>query len=385
MTDCIPIRAHTIDAWLNKCGEAMGKRVERALSVMTQHLPQGMAGTVHMWWAFRCVFYVVAATVLIGRAQAPVEHALVRHVLQYMDWAGPGLLFGYPAGRVVADWKRKRPVEWTVFVGSMVACYALLGAALWTVDRCGDALYAWVAQEPAQCLGLVVTLWIVRQISLYVESPAWGNRKGAGGGGVASSAVPVSAAPVSDRMRWVTAAHEAGHLLVYAPLRNRPHKLRAEVFGQSRGGVLGAVSCDLDDYQRSRDPVVEWYMLVCQGGRMGEKVVNGEITMGGESDQQKWLNAAIAYLANHPERGIYYMGETTQQQHQNNDRMIRELAEVQSNMLARYFHENLPLLRELTQALYERGKLAQPDVNRYLDRAVIHEEMPRPDCLHNAR
>lgn len=341
--------------------------------------------------ALRYLFSIIAATVILSLSDAPVKHSVVAQALGDVRAVGIGALFVYPlivfAVRTVKQGLAETKNRAGAFVEKMIRRYVFFAAALWLIDHLGDGFYWLIVHHRQQVAGFLVAAllvgWIMQRTGEH-DGVRGGSGNAKAGIGIARSLREQGT--ISDDIRRITAAHEAGHALVYAALQHRPETLRVELFDDgTHPDAWGAVSCQTDPYQMSRRIVAEWYMLMCQGGRLGERVLHGETTLGADSDQRKWLRAAITFLVNCPERGLYYSGETTRQQHESNDRMLTAMAHEQWHMLARFFDDNLDLLRELSAALYDQGSLGYNELEAFLSRAVVPDEMPRPEHIQTSK
>ncbi|MBO6225336.1 MAG: hypothetical protein J6N72_07805, partial [Psychrobacter sp.] len=109
----------------------------------------------------------------------------------------------------------------------------------------------------------------------------------------------------SDEDIQQTAAHEAGHVFIYAAFGCLPPHIEVAIKNGDNGS-LGYTRTFTRGHELYEKTFAEWRMLVLLAGKLGQSFVFGENTVGSESDHRKWMFLAINYLSNHFD-GIFYI------------------------------------------------------------------------------
>lgn len=181
----------------------------------------------------------------------------------------------------------------------------------------------------------------------------------------------------SERDRKSIAAHEAGHALLYAAVKDAlPESFHVCIRDRMElSGSLGYVSgLELQDCLLYRTES-EWEMLVLLAGKLGELSVNRYDSLGATGDMKRWFELAIPYLSNQYQ-GVFYPHPACEQQEINNQNQINALKKNQTQLLTRFFCINGALLKEMTAALLEKNILKRNEVMAFLDRVTFPEGFP---------
>jgi len=179
-----------------------------------------------------------------------------------------------------------------------------------------------------------------------------------------------------------TAAHEAGHMLVCAALRQTPQDitLRLERRGNTAGYIKPGFGIDLNAPRFCNDLVcIRWLMLLLQAGAVAERHLTGRDGFGASNDNRHWLTCAHMYLSNQYGDTIYYAGPGDEQEQAHNVRELNKLKWQQRTLLQTFFDLNDAVLRELSTAAQEKRTLRRDDLLPFFARVQFPEGFPRPD------
>ena len=179
-----------------------------------------------------------------------------------------------------------------------------------------------------------------------------------------------------------TAAHEAGHMLVCAALRQTPEDitLRLEMRGNTAGYIKTGFGIDLNAPRFYNDPVcIRWLMLLSQAGSIAEQRLTGREGLGASNDNRHWLTCARIYLANQYGDTIYYAEPGNEQEQAHNVCELNALKQQQRALLATFFVLNDAVLRELSAAAQEKRTLRRDDLLPLFARVQFPDGFPRPD------
>ncbi|HCD7656730.1 TPA: hypothetical protein ND512_005158 [Klebsiella pneumoniae] len=188
------------------------------------------------------------------------------------------------------------------------------------------------------------------------------------------------ASRVSIQDRLFIAAHEAGHVLVYAAFAEYPPELK--VVAKSRddnSGSLGYVNDGLRPHKLDEKIMAEWYMLLLLAGNAGERSYTGRETLGSSSDKSRWLKTADAYLSNLT-RGIYHMFPKSKEETEHNEAKLMVLKDEQQLLLDRFFEMNRKVHNDLVKELISASVLKGEKLFACLDRVVLPDNFPRPQA-----
>lgn len=179
-----------------------------------------------------------------------------------------------------------------------------------------------------------------------------------------------------------TAAHEAGHMLVCAALRQTPQDitLRLEMRGNTAGYIKPGFGIDLNAPRFCNDPVcIRWLMLLLQAGAVAERQLTGRDGFGASNDNRHWLTCAHMYLSNQYGDTIYYAGPGDEQEQAHNVRELNALKQQQRALLAAFFDLNDAVLRDLSASAQKKRTLRRDDLLPFFARVRFPEGFPRPD------
>lgn len=262
---------------------------------------------------------------------------------------------------------------------------AIYTMALWLLGRSGDDFYTWALANPNDAaVGIVsfAIVWIIIRFSVWpsdgLESIARSSGAVAGSSGAVAGAVAGISRMPTVRDNQYTAAHEAGHALVYAALGRLPPNLKLAINDRpDHRGALGFVTGIRSQHQLDQQTFAEWYMLVFLAGKMGESELLGESTLGSCNDHARWLNVARQYLANHC-KGMFYAEPQNEFEQQRNEAKLEALQAEQMALLSRLFDMNADILKALAAFLLEKRSLTRNELIPFLSQVQLPPEFPMP-------
>lgn len=156
--------------------------------------------------------------------------------------------------------------------------------------------------------------------------------------------------------RYVTAVHEAGHVLMFALVPRNAH-LRAEVRRRQEGEqvTLGRVSYAKRDWQVGAD-TMQWEMQHFLAGAEAERALLGDVHGRNGSDLARHEQVLRAYLASHaPGELIFAAGTEADAQH--NAAVLARYRAAQQAQVQAFMQANLGTLERVADALVLRGSL----------------------------
>tara|TARA_B100000678_G_scaffold56149_2_gene45093 strand:+ start:1899 stop:2774 length:876 start_codon:yes stop_codon:yes gene_type:complete len=255
--------------------------------------------------------------------------------------------------------------------------------ALWSIGEGGDEIFQWVTANPGGAVVIVATAiicrWIIKANAVRLpfasgESPQLGVQTE----GMASAALVRAPLPQTPRDIHYTAAHEAGHALIFAALGGLPADMKMVLNEQAaEGDPLGFVIALSSKHRLHEKAFAEWYMSVFLSGRIGEEVIHGDSTLGSGNDHKRWLSIAHQYLACHY-RGMYYLAPETRWEHEQNDGQLVALQTEQTALLRTLFEMNTEVFKALTHKLLDKRELSRDDLSPLLSRVCLPEAFPLP-------
>lgn len=253
---------------------------------------------------------------------------------------------------------------------------AFYSMALWLVGHGGDDLYKWILAHPNDAAIGAAALAIVWMIVHFSGGSSFGSESIARSSGAA--AIYRAIAKPTARDNRYTAAHEAGHALVYAALGGLPADVKLAVNDHSdERGVLGFVTGISSKHHLDEKSFAEWYMLVFLAGKLGESVMHGESTLGSSNDHLRWLGVARSYLANHY-RGMYYADPQNKFEQEQNEAKLEALQAEQLAMLRTLFDVNAEVFTQLADTLLKTRTMCRDDLIPFLSRVKLPDGFPLP-------
>lgn len=234
------------------------------------------------------------------------------------------------------------------------------------------ASLVWVKSNPDTALAVVAGIIVVRAMFALSPDRSFVVARGAEGqlGYAQAVARPKQVRAAKDIYR--TAAHEAGHLLLYADLPALPAELTVNVMGklghqdEYRGYVRHSGEFVPEVLTES---YLRWLMLMNLAGSEGEFAILGDRADGAVVDNQMWLKAATFYLsAGFGE--VFYAEPVGHAQLAHNRVVLNTLKAQHVGELATRFATNKPLLVELAGAIAAKKAMTRDEIAPYLARVV---------------
>ena len=179
-------------------------------------------------------------------------------------------------------------------------------------------------------------------------------------GGSVALAPPI----LNDEEIKVTAAHEAGHALVYAALGGTA--IGVSIYTAPQRGVLGrtvSAALRVDSKQ-----TLEVATLRCLAGQAAEKTIFGDYSTGAYSDVRAWQSLAGAYFGN-GFRHLYVEPKSREEQAYN-AQAYEALRAEQLNSLAMFFDYNRSVLADLAYTLGQTKKMDAEALAPFFERMV---------------
>ena len=191
------------------------------------------------------------------------------------------------------------------------------------------------------------------------------------------TAVGKNMTPVSSLDKRVIAVHEAGHAILLGLHKDLPdtselvmRKIATDT------GSLGHCTGVSWDHQISNKTFVEWNMMFCLAGIEAERLVLGEVSLGGSSDYRNWQALADQYISGHD--SLVYFHEIKAPWHEEyNAKVLYDLKESQKAIVREMLLENEEVLIMLRDSLIERGGLKGKDFLDTLSLVVPTANTPK--------
>lgn len=354
--------------WLFSTKPERQARIQQTAAFYREHWM-----TVTKW-----AMYILMCAYFFASRSEPAEPA-VKQVLSLVQTFGLFAVFIVPA--ITSTISTAIWGSWSSAAGlasRFLSGLAFYSMALWLIGNSGDALYRWMLANPNDAAIGAVAFAIVWMVVRFSSGPSYGSESIARSSGAAVMAAGIIVPKPTARDNRYTAAHEAGHALVYAALGRLPHEVKAAVNDlPDHNGVLGFVTGINSQHRLDEKTFAEWYMLVFLAGKMGEARMMGESTLGSTNDHARWLNVAKQYLSNHY-RGMFYPEPQNEFEQKLNEEKLSALQDDQLGMLSRLFDQNTDVFKEFADALLEKRTLARDELISFLTRVELPEGFPLP-------
>ncbi|MBD8088757.1 hypothetical protein IFT48_02110 [Pseudomonas fluorescens] len=184
-------------------------------------------------------------------------------------------------------------------------------------------------------------------------------------------------ANVTTMDKRTIAVHEAGHAVLLGLHKELPESSELVMRKTATdAGSLGHCTGVSWDHQISNKIFVEWNMLFCLAGVEAERLVLGEVSLGGSSDYRNWQSLADLYLSGHD--SMVYFHEIKAPWHEEyNAKVIYDLKESQKQIVREMLLENEEVLIMLRDALIERGGISGKEFLDVLSQVVPTASTPR--------
>jgi hypothetical protein len=303
----------------------------------------------------------------------PAVHAAV-HLIEHV---GAILLVFYVVCQQLIERRIEPAAEFMeTFLRRILTGFAALYFALWLIGEVGDDFVAYSVTNPTESLVTVATLAVLWVVLRFAAAAVPSQTVSPRAFEPAVGRLVSGRATVRDRR--FTAAHEAGHALVYAALGFLPPEVELVVYREpSDHGVLGFMGGIQLPHQSQEKMLTEWRMLVHLAGKVAESTMFGEETLGSVSDHTQWLGRARTYLANH-NRGIFYHEPATKLEIEQNERKLVALQEEQLALLRQLFALNKDVFQRLAEALFKAERLGRDQLLPFLLEVKLPEGFPLP-------
>lgn len=238
-------------------------------------------------------------------------------------------------------------------------------------------MLAWVKANPDLSLSGIAGIIVVRVVFAFVPSRTVVAARGEYAYGVAVKpgqmvkAIPRRPRHPEDIQR--TAAHEAGHVMLYAFLPTLPATLTVNVLSEigPQDVYRGHVRFEAHDWPEFfTEKHLHWLMLMFLAGAEAEFATFADRTEGSSGDNEQWLNYATQYLVSGLGE-VFYADPQADAQIAHNRVVLNSLKAHQVGELEVFFATNKTLLDELTHAIAEAKTMSRDDLAPYLNRVVF--------------
>lgn len=333
--------------------------VVKCLALVIEH-----AGTIIL-----VILCVAVSAATFGNPGTP-EEAVVTKVMLDVKFFGLVTVLFYTVGRALLFFLNL--VALTTLIEQTALFAAAYHLALWLIGHAGDSAYRWALENPQDAAaGLIAAaiVWIILKVSSGWRSvqPEY----------VARGVAVFPPRELTERDTRYTAAHEAGHALVYAALGRLPVDVKVAINDRPDAhGVLGFVTGIHDRHRLPEKTFAEWRMLELLAGKMGESTL-GETTLCGSNDHLQWLDIACLYLSNHC-RGMFYAEPQNRFEWEQREAKLEALHQEHLRTLKSLFDLNTEVFRQLADALFEKRRLTRDDLIPFLARVKLPEGFPQP-------
>ena len=271
--------------------------------------------------------------------------------------------------------------------GRTMLAVTAFAITLWLIGDKGDATKEWVLTNVSETYILIITfviIWFIFKLC-FTHAPSYQDNLLYSGHGMNLSKDhklkpnvqfngPLS--ELSDRDIEQIAAHEAGHVLVYAAFGCLPPNLEVVISDDDQGS-LGYTKGITSNDNLDKKTLMEWRMAVLLAGQLGQSFIFFENTAGSESDYSKWLLVAKKYLSNGFD-GVFYIDPQNKFEQELNEDKLERLQVKQKTQLNDLFSQNEDLFKNLCSELVKKKRMNRADLTPYLSQVIIPKDFPLP-------
>jgi len=253
-----------------------------------------------------------------------------------------------------------------------LAYYSLI---LFIVSNFGNDILLFVAESPDKTLEIMLTTVILLFIYKMGGNAEYGTNV-AVGISTAKAVKEVKASTAQDSK--YAAAHEAGHVLIYAALGYLPEQITVAIQDNNKDdNFIGYVSALNSKHRLDEAAYYKWFMLVLLAGKIGEKTILEKNTLGNTNDHDRWTDMAKTYLSNHF-NGVYYSEVSNQYEQEANDSKINALQGNQTAMIEAFFSLNTETYQSLYLELLDKKSLDREGLLPFMKKITIPDDFPMP-------
>ena len=320
--------------------------------------------------AFVVKYGVLISLILLffGAHETPSD-PLVAQIQQMVEILGLLAVLITPVVKVIVD-GGCFPIAY--YIGRAISGIAAYSVVLWMIGQYGVDTKEWIISNPNEAAITGVSFLLVWCILKFSGDEAGLPRR--------SGAYRGQEQTPTARDYGYMAAHEAGHLMMYAAIRELECTPEIRLLDKSNDGVLGFVRAVEENHLLHEKTYAEWRMLLYLAGDVAEEVMYGESTLGSADDHQEWLKLACPYLECHG-GGRYYRVPKNAWQHRQNQEALETLQKSQKERLRMFLRANKNVLEALVAELKAKKRIRGDDVKQYLKRVEIPADYPRPQTI----
>ncbi len=256
--------------------------------------------------------------------------------------------------------------------------------ALATIRGTGTELsfmLSWINGNPEASVNIVIGILLMMSIFSFLSSMLLSTSHPTyeAAAGVVTSFLK---RPRTARDIHRTAAHEAGHVMLYAFLKETPPDLSVTVLthlsfdDRYRGFVL-----DTHHWPDARtEPQMRWDMFFSLAGAEAEFAMFDQRADGASDDNTRWLHGAHQYLQSG--FGEVYFAEPIGDAQVSHNRLVLNALKVsQVAALGQFFLINKPLLADLATAIARDGHMQATALVPFLGRVVVDPNVLSPQFI----
>jgi hypothetical protein len=186
---------------------------------------------------------------------------------------------------------------------------------------------------------------------------------------------------ITEKDRNIIAAHEAGHAVVLGLYRELPKHVEIVMRKKpSDTGSLGHCSGLVWGHALANKAFVEWDMLFCLAGIEAERIIIGDISLGGSSDYNNWNAMAESFLAGHDEL-IYFQNPKNTWQEDHNAKQLSNLRQAQQALAREILLENENILLILRDELLQHNRVSGDALVAILAKVETVDGSPKSPLL----
>jgi len=169
-----------------------------------------------------------------------------------------------------------------------------------------------------------------------------------------------------------TAIHEAGHVLLFAMRGELPEAFTVSVHAEISGHDLyrGRVEYAQPAPDVLTEGYLRWSMLMHLAGAEAEFIALGERADGAQTDNEKWLGAATAYLSSGFGE-VFYAAPADDAQIEHNRVVLNALKSECTQEVRTFFTANRQVLDELSAVIAKDKVLNREQLVPYVARVVL--------------
>ena len=243
---------------------------------------------------------------------------------------------------------------------------------MFLLGNIGDDAYMWLVTHPRAS---IEAFCIAVLIYFILKDGTQGMQGNSGGIAYAHQGEMVAKVATPKDLQHI-AAHEAGHMLVYAALDKLPSDTEIVILHKgSRNGTLGFTTGIKDDHCLTDMSRLEWQMLVLLAGSLSESFLLNERTTGSSEDNRRWMSIATLYLMNSTDE-VFHAEPSNEYECSHNNDIINSLREHQTTLVRELFTMNRSVLSSMASEVLIKKKMNADEIQEFLSMVELPDEFP---------